>query len=215
MKTTRTIFLHAAALVLLASPTIAATTIVDWTVNTSVPDNNPVGLADTRTISGSTILGITQVDLRLEFSGGWNGDLYAYLTHSSGFAIALNRPGKTSGNTIGSGASGMTITLSDSAATDIHSMPGSGYITGTWQPDARNTDPDFVLDTDPRTAFLSSFNGLTADGNWTLFVSDLSAGDQSTLVGWGLTITGIVPEPSRALLLMLGLASVLLRRRRK
>ena len=45
-------------------------------------------------------------------------------------------------------------------------------------------------------------------------MADMSAGDESTLTGWGLTITGSVPEPSRVLLLMLGLASSLLRRRR-
>ena len=215
MKLSRLSLLAAAAILLLQNPARAATTIVDWTVNTSVPDDAPTGLTDTRTVSGSTILGITQVDLRLEFSGGWNGDLYAYLTHSSGFAVALNRPGKTLLDTIGSGSSGMTITLSDLAATDIHTgIPGSGVVTGTWQPDARNIDPDLVLDTDPRTAYLSSFNGLAADGTWTLFVADMSAADESTLVGWGLTITGSVPEPSRALLMMAGLAGTLLRRRR-
>lgn len=202
-------------LVLGGLDTHAATTIVDYTVNTSIPDNSSTGVSDTRTISGSTIMGITQIDLRLEFSGGWNGDLYVYLSHSSGFAVALNRPGKTSGNTIGSGSSGMTITLSDLAASDIHSMPGSGSVTGTWQPDARNVDPDLVLDSSPRSAFLSSFNGLAANGTWTLFAADLSAGDESTLVGWGLTINGAVPEPSRTLLLALGAASLMLRRRRR
>lgn len=200
---------------MLTSHASAATTIVDWTVNTTVPDDQPTGVTDTRTVSGSTILGITQVDLRLEFSGGWNGDLYAYLSHSSGFAIALNRSGKSLLNTIGSGSSGMTITLSDLAATDIHtSMPGSGVVTGTYQPDARNVDPAIVLDSSARTAFLSSFNGLVADGTWTLFVADMSAGDESTLVGWGLTLNGTVPEPSRAVLMMLGFAGAVMRRRR-
>jgi hypothetical protein len=36
--------------------------------------------------------------------------------------------------------------------------------------------------------------GTLADGNWTLFIADLSAGGQSTLVSWGLTIV-TVPEP--------------------
>jgi hypothetical protein len=92
-------------------------------------------------------------------------------------------------------------------------IPGSGLVTGYWQPDAREIDPDLVVDTDPRTAYLSSFQGLTANGTWTLFVADNSAGDQSTLVGWGLTILG-TPEPSRAMLLMLGAAGMLMRRRR-
>ncbi len=193
----------------------AATTIVDYTVNSSVPDNNPTGLVDTRTIIGSSITSITSIEVRFQSSGGWNGDLYAFLSHDSGFSVLLNRPGTSSLDTIGSASSGFNVVFSDDAITDIHTgIAGSGYITGTWQPDARNVDPDFVLDTDPRTAFLSSFNGLAADGNWTLFMADMSAGDESTLTGWGLTITGSVPEPSRVLLLMLGLASSLLRRRR-
>jgi subtilisin-like proprotein convertase family protein len=193
----------------------AATTIVDYTVNSSVPDNNPTGLVDTRTIIGSSITSITSIEVRFQSSGGWNGDLYAFLSHDSGFSVLLNRPGTSSLDTIGSASSGFNVVFSDDAITDIHTgLAGGGYITGTWQPDARNVDPDFVLDTDPRTAFLSSFNGLAADGNWTLFMADMSAGDESTLTGWGLTITGSVPEPSRVLLLMLGLASSLLRRRR-
>lgn len=192
----------------------AATTIVDWTVNSAVPDDSPTGLSDTRTITGSPILGITRVDLRLQFSGGWNGDLYAYLSHSSGFVIALNRPGKTLLNAIGSGSSGLNITLSDFAASDIHTgIPGSGLVTGSWQPDARNVDPDLVLDSSPRTVFFSSFNGLSADGSWTLFTADMSSGDQSTLVSWGLTILG-TPEPSRAMLLMLGSLGLMMHRRR-
>lgn len=214
MKSLLTPAARVIALLLLTSASLqAATTIVDWTVNSSIPDNNPTGLVDTQTISGSTITGITGIEVRLKLTGGWNGDLYAFLQHDSGFSVLLNRPGKTSGDPIGSGSSGFDITLSDDAITDIHDLAGLGPITGLFQPDARNMDPDLVINTDPRTAYLSSFQNLNANGDWTLFVADNAAGDASTLVGWGLTIFG-VPEPSRAMLLMLGLGSLLLRRRR-
>jgi subtilisin-like proprotein convertase family protein len=193
----------------------AATIVADWTVNATVPDNSPTGLVDTRFISGSSILGITSVEVRLEFSGGWNGDLHAYLTHDSGYSVLLNRPGRTALNSIGAGSSGMVVTLSDVADIDIHTgLSASGLAIGTYQPDARAVDPALSLDTSPRTAFLSNFHGLAADGAWTLFVSDQEAVDQSTLVGWGLTINGVVPEPSRAVLLMFGLGAAMLRRRR-
>lgn len=203
-----------AALLLCSSGLHAAATLFqDWTVNSTIPDNNPTGLADTRTITGSAITGITSVEVRLEISGGWNGDLYAFLQHDSGFSILLNRPGKSLLDVIGSGSSGFDITLSDDAITDIHEIGPSGYISGAFQPDARNVDPFDVLDTDSRTSFLSSFQGLDANGSWTLFVADNAAGDVGTLVSWGMTITG-VPEPSRATLLMLGLVGLLQRRRR-
>lgn len=203
-----------AILLLLSSGLQAATTIVDYTVNSSVPDNNPTGLVDARTLTGSTITKITSIEVRLKLSGGWNGDLYAFLQHDSGFSVLLNRHGKTSGDPIGSGSSGFDITLSDDAINDIHTSIGaSGLITGLFQPDARNVDPDLVTDLDSRTSYLSSFQGLDANGSWTLFVADMSAGDEAMLLGWGMTILG-TPEPSRALLLMVGLAGAMLRRRR-
>lgn len=127
--------------------------------------------------------------------------------------MLLNRPGRSALDLAGSGSSGFDITLSDDAVTDIHNIGPSGHISGLFQPDARDEDPFDALDTSPRTAFLSSFQGLDANGSWTLFVADNAAGDQSTLLGWGLTITG-VPEPSRALLLILGLGGLAMRRRR-
>lgn len=89
----------------LVSSAHAATTIVDYTVNTSIPDDSPTGLSNTQTISGSTITGIQSLEVRLKLSGGWNGDLYAYLSHDSGFSVLLNRSGKTALDPIGSGSS--------------------------------------------------------------------------------------------------------------
>ena len=39
------------------------------------------------------------------------------------------------------------------------------------------------------------------NGTWTLFIADLSAGEQSTLLDWGLDITA-VPEPVTSALLV-------------
>jgi subtilisin-like proprotein convertase family protein len=163
--------------------------IVDWTPGTTVPDNNPVGIADTRNIIFDSAAVITGLEVRLNLTGGWNGDLYASLVHDSGFTVLLNRPGNTLLNPGGSGSSGMNITFSDSAATDIHTgIPSSGFVTGTWQPDARTADPSVVTNLSPRTAFLSSFNESSVQGNWTLFLADNAASDTSILTGWGLTI---------------------------
>ncbi len=203
-----------AALLLTSSGLHAAATMtVDWTVNSTIPDNNPTGLADTRTITDSPIGFITSIEVRFQTSGGWNGDLYAFLSHDSGFSVLLNRPGKTLMDLIGSSASGFNVTFSDDAVSDIHNAAGSGTITGTYQPDARDVDPDTVLDTDSRTAYLSNFQGLSANGDWTLFVADNAAGDNATLTSWGMTISG-TPEPSRAMLLMIGICALIARRRK-
>jgi hypothetical protein len=83
--------------------------------------------------------------------------------------------------------------------------------TGTYQPDARGADPGLVTDLSPRSLFLSGFNSLDADGDWTLFVADLSDGDVATLDNWSLVF---IPEPSSTLLVMFGAAGALIIRKR-
>lgn len=205
----------ACACVLLPLAAHAATILTDtWTVNTAIPDNDDAGYTNTRNLITSDITEIESVTVALNFTGGWNGDLYVYLVHGSGFSVLLNRPGRDTGTPDGSATAGMNITLDDDATTDIHTgIPMSGgSASGTWKPDGRNIDPLLVVASDPRTALLSSFTGLNANGNWTLFVADQSPGNVSTLQSWTLTVTG-VPEPSVAWLASLA-ALVLLRRRR-
>ena len=205
----------ACALVLLPLAANAATTYSNtWTVNSTVPDNDDAGYSNTRNLTTLDITEITSVTVELTFGGGFNGDLYGYLVHGSGFAVLLNRPGRDSATPDGSATVGMDVTFDDAAASDLHTtIPTSGgAVNGTYQPDGRTTDPLLVVAGDPRPAMLASFSGLDANGNWTLFLADQSAGGTSTLQSWTLTVTGI-PEPSAA---WLGLACpvILLRRRR-
>jgi len=56
---------------------------------------------------------------------------------------------------------------------------------------------------------------LSGDGTWTLFLADLAAGDQSTIVSWSLDIT-TVPEPQTWAMAGIGLAALWqFRRKRK
>jgi subtilisin-like proprotein convertase family protein len=162
-----------------------------------IPDGDAGGWSDTRTISTS-FTSIQSVTVNLNISGGYNGDLYVYLAHESGFSVLLNRVGKTSGNSFGYGDAGFNITLSDLAGvtTDIHSYGGNSgaQLTGTYQPDGRNVDPLTVVDSDPRNYRLDQFSNLNPNGGWSLFIADMSGGDQSTLVSWGMDIQA-VPEP--------------------
>jgi subtilisin-like proprotein convertase family protein len=161
-----------------------------------IPDGSLTGWSDTRSVSG--IDNISDVSVTLNLSGGWNGDLYAYLVHGSGFSVLLNRVGVTANGSPGYGTAGMNVTLSDAAVLgNIHSVlaPVSG---GIYQPDGRNVNPltpGSVLGSTPSTTPLSSFNGLNPSGNWTLFIADVSGGDVSTVTSWGLDIAS-VPEPA-------------------
>jgi subtilisin-like proprotein convertase family protein len=162
-----------------------------------IPDGSLTGWSDTRTVSGPAGA-ISDVSVTLNLSGGWNGDLYAYLVHSSGFAVLLNRVGRDNSSGPGYSTSGMSSVVLNDAATggDAHlvSAPATG---GSYQPDGRNISPlasQSSFQSASRTALLSSFNGLNMNGSWTLFLADVSGGDQTAVTSWGLDIAS-VPEP--------------------
>lgn len=189
----------------------------------SIPDGDLTGWQDTRTISDfADGLSITDVNVTLTISGGWSGDLYGYLLHDTGFAVLLNRTGHTDGNSAGYGDPGFNVTIDDDLAnSDIHlyqlfsaTYNSVGQLLGSWQSDARDVHPLTVLDTDPRTATLDSFNTLNPNGEWMLYLADVSSGEQSTITGWSMQIT-VVPEPAALIpsLLLLGWARLLHLRR--
>jgi hypothetical protein len=185
--------------------------VFQQTVNTDIPDGNPTGLSSTIEVSGLASQ-LENITVSLDIPGGFNGDLYAYVSHgTSGFAVLLNRVGKTAGDPFGYSDAGFNkLTLSDTASQDIHLYGGNGglALTGIWQPDGRNVNPQLVLDSSPRTAMLSSFTGADPNGSWVLFVADMaSGGGQAVLQDWSIDITA-VPEPATGKLCV-GLAAAL------
>lgn len=205
-----------AGIVIASITTLGQTNTTDFTfdANQVIPDGNPAGLMLATNLSGLNGA-ISSVTVSLDVEGGYNGDLYAYLAGpGSGFAVLLNRAGVGSGDSFGYADSGFDIELSDSAPDNIHFYQNTDYslnggqLTGTWQPDGRNIDPESSpnnFDLASATTLLSSFNGMNANGTWTFFLADLSSGGQSTVVNWGLNITTIaVPEPSASAIVFCG-----------
>jgi hypothetical protein len=172
-----------------------------------IPDANPTGWSDSRTVSVADPV-ITDISVRLNVSGGFNGDLYAYISYNGVLVPLLNRVGIGSGNSFGYSDTGFNMTLSTAGAFNVHdygahspSINGSGQLTGTWQADGRNIDPNSAPASFDAagTAGLGDYSGLNPNGTWTLFFADLSGGAQSTVVSWGLDISA-VPEPANVAL---------------
>jgi subtilisin-like proprotein convertase family protein len=195
MKTLKVILLVLLAAML--PPLLQAQTTESFTFTTNrvAPDGNYSGMSDVQNIT-SGIGSIASLKVRLKVTGEFNGDLYAYLRHSSGFTVLLNRPGKTASNPLGYGDSGFDITLDNASLNDLHTyqnvtIPQDGSpLTGIWQPDGRNVDPDLVTDADPQSASLNNFVGLAASGQWTLYLVDAQSGGTNMVTEWGLDITG-------------------------
>jgi subtilisin-like proprotein convertase family protein len=201
-------------------------------VNANITDGSAVGWSGTATLSGYRPF-ITDVTVNLNISGGYNGDLYAYLTYGGKLVPLLNRVGVQSGDAFGYGDTGLSITLSSSGAyNDVHfygnftgpgDFNGNGQLTGTWAPDGRNIDPQSPPGSftpgDTRVNF-GAYDGMNPNGTWTLFIADLSAGAQSQLVSWSLDVTdSSVPEPVNVALVVfasvLGLGGLLRKIRAK
>ena len=184
------VFLASALLAVFALSSQATLYVAGWTngVNATfanagaVPDNSFSGWADSRTLSTAPAGTVTSVALNLVVSGGWNGDLYAYLVNGSGFTVLLNHVGGAANGGYGNAGNGFNVQLSDTGTTGLHNYTGngSGVLTGTWQADG---------------AGFGSFTGLNPNSTWSLFIADTSGGGVSTVQSWGLQMDIVaVPE---------------------
>ncbi len=196
MKTLKQILwvlLAAVSPLLLQAQTIETYT---FTTNRLVPDGDVSGLSDVRNVN-SAIGSISALQVKLKVTGEYNGDLYAYLRHTNGFVVLLNRVGKTAANPSGYGDSGFDVTFQAGAANgDLHvyqniTTPGAGLpLTGIWDVDGRTNDPVNVTDLSPQATSLTNFNGLNAAGGWTLYLADVESGATNLLTEWTLSIAG-------------------------
>jgi len=195
----------------LVAVSVSHATLFDYSSspNVAIPDGSTVGITDSQTVSDipSTINGdaasINGVDVTLNISGGYVGDLYGYLVLQSGgtteTAILLNQIGSSGGSPWGSTATSMNVTLSDSGTVSINDA-ALGALTSGGTYNAQGADGNTTLG--------STFGGDSPDGTWTLFLADTATGGgTSTLNTWGLNIS-VVPEPVTWALAGFGLALV-------
>lgn len=166
----------------------------------NIPDGSTAGWSDPRNVSGATFSYVSDVTVSFTVSGGYNGDLYAYLSHNGVLVPLLNRVGTGSGDAFGYATSGFNnISLADYGNGSIHSVesPSSG---ATYTPDGGQ---------------MTSFVNANPNGNWTIFFADLSSdtGSHSQVTSWSLTLDGgitPVPEPVNvALGIFAGVASII------
>ncbi|CAM3451747.1 proprotein convertase P-domain-containing protein [Aequorivita lipolytica] len=150
-------------------PTVSAT--ISDSPALAIPDNDPAGASST--ISVTEDVTIEDLDINLDATHSWVGDIIVTITSPAGTAVTIvDRIGATGG---GFGCSGDDIlaTLDDAAASAVEDQCGAGVpsIDGTFSPN------------NPLTAF----NGESTLGDWTITISDNAGGDTGTLNSWGIT----------------------------
>jgi hypothetical protein len=179
-----------------------------------LPDGNLNGAYSSINVIGAPPV-LYDIRVAIEIAGGYNGDLYGYVSHNGVLVPLVNRIGVRSGNVFGSDGAGMNVTFADGAAGNIHAA-GNGFLTGSYRPDGQNISPLSApgsFDAGGGTITLNgTFGNMDPNGSWTLFFADVVTGGGSfTINGWNLQISS-VPEPGVCSLAILGL--VLMARRR-
>ena len=139
-------------------------------LGTPIPDNDPNGAREEVVIPGPTD-DIFDVDVQLNITHTWIGDLAITLTHKdTGIAVDL-----WSRNC---GASSNLQILSDDEGTQSFCGFAFSPTTGSIPPALTNGF----------TSFLSDFDGVSAAGTWSLTADDNFTADTGDITSWDLVI---------------------------
>ncbi|MBP7149089.1 MAG: proprotein convertase P-domain-containing protein [Acidobacteria bacterium] len=129
----------------------------------------PKPIADNSSVDSIVVVAesgpVVDVNVTVNITHTFDGDLSLSLVGPNGVSVALvTRRGSSGDNFV-------DTVFDDSAVTPISS--GSAPFTGSFKPESP----------------LAGFNGIPANGTWTLHVVDNAGGDTGTLTGWTLEIT--------------------------
>lgn len=122
------------------------------------------------TISVPDSYTITDVDVQLNITHTWVGDLVITLTHGATTITLVDRPGNP---TISCGFQTNNI------ITVLNDESLGGPVDNASPPTGTSYTPEQAL---------SAFDGQNVGGNWVLSITDLNGNDTGTLVSWGLII---------------------------
>ncbi len=137
-----------------------------------IPDGDIAGVSTT--INLNEIGTITDVNIDLEITHAWMGDVQATLTHGGVSVVLFDRPGVPASG-FGCGQGNMDCTFDDES------------INGPIEDLCDIADPTYAGDYNPADP-LSAFIGMEASGDWVLSLSDAETQDEGILDGWCIDI---------------------------
>ncbi len=125
-------------------------------------------------VTGGTI---SDVNVGLNITHSWVGDLSAKLTSPGGTTVTLfDRPGVPA-TQFGCEHDNMLVTLDDQATNTAAALEG-----------ACNTTPPAISGIYRPVSVLSAFNGSNAAGSWTLLVTDHENEDGGSITSWNIEV---------------------------
>ncbi|HZW05492.1 MAG TPA: hypothetical protein VFF65_00085 [Phycisphaerales bacterium] len=187
-----------AALIVLAGAAVANADVFSG-AGFSIPDNNAGGASSSVNVAGVGN-GITGITVTLHgFSHTWLGDVTATLSGPAGSFVLFDRPGNPASVNGNSNDTSGDYLFTDAA-------PGVFSTSGAVPAGSYRTSSDDVAP----TSLMGFFGGTSADGMWTLTMTDSAGLDVGGITGWSLDV---VPTPGAAAMLGLGGLAALRRRR--
>jgi subtilisin-like proprotein convertase family protein len=168
------------ALSLLALPRAQAQTYPSTGGPFPVPDGpaaNTAGAPLTNTITVAEAGAIGDLDVQVNITHTWVGDLVVRLAKGATTVGLANRPGLGNPNPGGCGTANMNVIFDDegtAGAIDVACTAGAYTTGGRYTP----------------TQALTGFDGQDRAGDWTLTVIDNWVGDTGSLVSWSLVVSG-------------------------
>jgi subtilisin-like proprotein convertase family protein len=162
----------------------------------AIPDGSPIGVTFSGTVSDAPGIAVVALIVTLNISGGFNGNLFAYLNAPDGTHVVLmDHPGVSGENPFGAAGAGMNITLQDSGAINgsIQNETSAAVLSGSYN--AAGT--------------LADFSGSAVNGTWNLFFADeVSGGGTSILNSWSLGINAVPESVNAALAIFFGIVAI-------
>lgn len=133
--------------------------------------DTPKPIPDVQVTTSSIVLSdtgaVTDVDVTLNLTHTFDGDLDIFLVGPDGTRVELSTDNGSSGDNF------TNTVFDDSAATAI--TAGAAPFTGSFRPETP----------------LAALNGIQANGSWRLEITDDLGGDSGTLLNWSLTVTSL------------------------
>lgn len=138
-----------------------------------LPIDSTAVVSNTITVSESGT--VADIDVTVDISHSWIGDLQVTLSHGGASVMIIDRPGVPSISNFGCSQDDLLVTLDDEATAGAieDQCPAPGPVTGVFTPNNS----------------LSAFDGFEASGDWTLSIDDRQGGDEGFLNEWSLAIS--------------------------
>ena len=141
----------------------------------AIPDGDPAGISQTITVGDS--FNVAEVEVSLDVTHTWIGDICATLEHNGTSVTVVQRIGEPglgcAGGCCACDGDNMSLDLDDDAGM-VPPCPGDG------------TGPNGLFL--PAEA-LSAFDGMDSAGDWTLTIADNAAQDTGSLDAWSITLS--------------------------